>query len=226
MEDAGIYNDSGEADRAIARILAGEIDRRVAARGVAVLIFDGAPALAGSYRLLSEADLPWTRVIGFQLAEWCGVGEDDPRSGRRMLLDSLVCRVAMAEFHGLRGEAANLAAVSVNYGELLAARSSIVAPLSPLAIVTVGMDGQIGSPPLPMPVKSTVQMAEFSTGQRRLDEVVVGAESIGLTRQALHNYDRLILQRGPVTSRITLKRGGEDDENPGRGARPRDTSHP
>jgi 6-phosphogluconolactonase/glucosamine-6-phosphate isomerase/deaminase len=119
MEIVGIYNDSESLNRSIARLVAGGIERLVAARGVAVVLFDSDPELADSYALLGEMELPWTRVVGFQLAEWCGVDEDDPRAGRRRLLDDLVRRVAMAEFHSLRGDAANLPAVCTNYGELL-----------------------------------------------------------------------------------------------------------
>jgi hypothetical protein len=62
------------------------------------MLLDGSPALVECYRKLSEENLPWTQVVAFQLAEWRRLAEEDPRSGRRLLLETLVRRVPMAEF--------------------------------------------------------------------------------------------------------------------------------
>jgi hypothetical protein len=118
-----IQSDIGElvlqSGRLMARMVAENLDRVIRKRGVAVVILDASPILAECYRqLCEEEEVSWTRVVGFQLSEWRGRAESDPDAGRRMLLDSLVCRVPMAEFHGLRGEAANPAAVCANYQSL------------------------------------------------------------------------------------------------------------
>ena len=235
MENSGIYNDSGEAGATLARLVAGEIERMVARCGVAVILFDSAPALAESYRRLSEADLPWTRVIGFQVAEWCGVGEDDPRAGRRVLLDSLVRRVAMAEFHSLRGEAANRPAVCANYGGLLAARWRLLAPLTPLAVVTRGADGQLGDPPLPGHPLDPLDPLDMGgpgdpgdpSEMNVIDDITVpvvdrdqgvcicGEMTLGLTRALLRESERLVVRVASQPDRITQilrRRPGEGDE--------------
>lgn len=196
MENSGIYNDSGEMGATLAGLMAGEIERMVARCGVAVILFDSAPALAESYRRLSEADLPWTRVIGFQVAEWCGVGEDDPRAGRRVLLDSLVRRVAMAEFHSLRGEAANRLAVCANYGGVLAARWRLLAPLAPLSVVTCGADGQLGDPPLP-------EDKALPAADREGGACICGEVTLGLTRTLLRESERLVVRVASQPDRIT-----------------------
>lgn len=152
------------------RIIADSIDLLIRSRGVAVLMLDSSPVLAGLYsRLCAEEDVAWTRVIGFQLSEWRGRAEGDPGSGRRMLLDSLVCRVPMAEFHGLRGEAANPAAVCANYRSLLETRRP------DLAIVALRADGRVGTPPI------------VEAGGR----VVCRSDSIGITFDSLVECGRI-----------------------------------
>src|SRR5262249_30248371 len=60
-------------------------------------------------------------------------------SHRRFLLDRLVKRVPMAEFHGLRGEAANPEAVCVNYTALLKSRPP------DFAVLELGENGRLAS---------------------------------------------------------------------------------
>ncbi|MEY4167157.1 MAG: hypothetical protein RIR52_981 [Acidobacteriota bacterium] len=137
-----ICSDDRLLSQEAASLVADEIRRQVATKGMAVMLLDGSPALEECYRKLSEENLPWTQVVAFQLAEWRGLAEEDPRSGRRLLLETLVRRVPMAEFHSLRGEAANPAAVCVNYERLMIRRRP------DLAVVAVGGQGEIGTPPV------------------------------------------------------------------------------
>ncbi|MGH9847204.1 MAG: hypothetical protein ACREEM_51565, partial [Blastocatellia bacterium] len=88
--------------------------------------------------LVETAGIEWTRVIGFQLEEYVGLDEDAPQSSRRFLLDRLVTRVPMAEFHGIRGEAANPAAVCENYAALLRSRPP------DFAVLGIGEEGGLG----------------------------------------------------------------------------------
>jgi hypothetical protein len=192
-----IYKDKDDLNRAIARLMADEIERQIAARGLAVVLFDSDPELAGGYGLLSEMEIAWTRVIGFQLAEWRVVGGDDRCAGRKMLLDRLVRRVAMAEFHSLRGEAANPEAVCSNYEALLSARCDALAPLVPLVVIRVDSDGRRGSPPLPETVADMALLKGSMTpvaGHRSKIEIVSGEESIGLTWRSLLNFERIVLK--------------------------------
>ncbi|MGA1366919.1 MAG: hypothetical protein ACO394_00205 [Blastocatellia bacterium] len=90
----------------------------IATQGRAIVLLDGSPLLTRVYDHLSQCPLDWTRVIGIQLRERTG-----PEGlGQRLLIDWLVSRVPMAEFHGLRGAASNLAAVCANHGALLQRR--------------------------------------------------------------------------------------------------------
>lgn len=172
-------------ERELARLIAVEIEGQIERKGVAVLVLDGAPALAGLYRQLSEVVLPWTRVIVFQLAEWRGRTEDDHRTGRYLLHLNLVCRVPIAEFHGLRGEAANPVAVAANYEARWRSRPPA------LAVISLDAAGVPGWPPVPTmdsPADKSPRMVE------------VGPDSLGLTWTALRECERLFLvgqdQRG------------------------------
>jgi 6-phosphogluconolactonase/glucosamine-6-phosphate isomerase/deaminase len=118
-----IYPAAQQAAAAAAEAVAAEMRRLIAGRDRAVGVFDAAPGVVAFLDCLAETGgIEWTRVIGFQLDEFVGVNEDSPRSTRRVLLDRLVCRVPMAEFHAIRGEAANPAAVCDNLAKLLRSR--------------------------------------------------------------------------------------------------------
>lgn len=141
--------------------IAAEIRQLIARLGRAVGVFDSAPSLGEIFdELANTAGIEWTRVIGFHLDEVLGVKEDSPESSRNFLLARLVRRIPMAEFHGLRGEAANPEAVCVNYTALLKSRppdfallelkergrlASISAPEcdfnDPAQVKTVGING-------------------------------------------------------------------------------------
>lgn len=159
-------------------MIAADIRRLVTVKGVAVVLFDASPTLGRCYERLTAEDLPWTRVVGLQLAEWRGTVADDARSARRFLLELLVRRVPMAEFHSLRGEAANLAAVCANYEQLMLRRCP------DLAVVAVGAGGQVGTP--------SISSEPVGGGQKR-GRVVSGASSIGLTLGAVMECERVIV---------------------------------
>ena len=128
--------------RALADAVADEIERLIQARGRAIGLLDASPILADTYNYLREKNIDWIRVIGLQTAEFMGLGEEDPGSARKFLLDRLVRKVPMAEFHPLRGDAANPAAVRANYAALLKTRPP------DFALLGIGEDGQVGSPEL------------------------------------------------------------------------------
>lgn len=121
---------------AAACAVAAEIRRLITEKGRAVGIFSSAASqnefLAA---LAANENIEWTRVIGFHQDEFLGMAEDAPQSHRKYLLDRLVMRVPMAEFHGIRGEAANPEAVCANYAALLKSRSP------DFAVLKIGENG-------------------------------------------------------------------------------------
>lgn len=115
-----IYETRAQMGAAAAAMVADEMRRLIQARGRAIGLFASAPSQNELLdALIATPDIEWTSVIAFHLDEYLGMEEDAPQSFRRYLIERLVTRVPLAEFHGLRGEAANPAAVCKNYANLL-----------------------------------------------------------------------------------------------------------
>jgi glucosamine-6-phosphate deaminase len=135
-----VFESRRQMEQAFATAVAAEMRRLISSGGRAIGVFDSAPSQRVILDELAEAEgVEWTRVIGFHLDELLGVGEDSPQSHRRFLVDRLVKRVPIAEFHELRGEAANPDAVCVNYAALLKSRPPDFAALE------LGPDGRLAS---------------------------------------------------------------------------------
>ncbi|MDX2040255.1 MAG: 6-phosphogluconolactonase [Acidobacteriota bacterium] len=149
------YETHQQASVAAAEAIAAEMRRLIAERGRAIGIFSGEAAQAELLAHLVNAEaIEWTRVIGFHTFELLGMEEDAPTSQRKFLLDHLVCRVPMAEFHGLRGEAANPEAVCLNYAELLKKRPP------DFAVLGIGEGGKIGSGNCDIRDSATVKLTD------------------------------------------------------------------
>lgn len=118
--NVAVYAKRAQMGAAAGAVLAATMRRLIAERGRAIGLFAAAPSQNETLAALVAApDLEWTSVIAFHLDEYLGLDEDAPPSFRRYLIEHLVMRVPLAEFHGLRGEAANPAAVCQNYARLL-----------------------------------------------------------------------------------------------------------
>lgn len=116
-----IYETRAQMGAAAAAMVSDELRRLIRERGRAIGLFASAPSQNEFLvALIATPGIEWTSVIAFHLDEYLGVAEDAPPSFRRYLIERLVTRVPLAEFHGLRGEAANPAAVAKNYANLLA----------------------------------------------------------------------------------------------------------
>jgi glucosamine-6-phosphate deaminase len=114
----------------------------IAEHGRAIGLFAAAPSQDETLAALVAApDLEWTSVIAFHLDEYLGLDEDAPQSFRRYLIERLVMRVPLAEFHGLRGEAANPAAVCQNYARLMAFKLEFKPP--DFAALGIGENGHL-----------------------------------------------------------------------------------
>ena len=115
-----VYETRAQMGAAAGAAVAAELRRLIREQRRAIGLFASAPSQNEMIEALVAApDLEWTSVIAFHLDEYIGVDEDAPPSFRRYLIERLVKRVPLAEFHGLRGEAANPAAVAKNYANLL-----------------------------------------------------------------------------------------------------------
>src|SRR5918912_2032034 len=115
-----VYESRRKMGEAAASAVAAELRRLVAERGRAVGVFASAPSQNEFLAALVAAEgIDWPRVTGFHLDEYLGMDERAPQSFRRFLVERLVSKVPLAEFHGLRGEAADGAAEAERYACLL-----------------------------------------------------------------------------------------------------------
>jgi glucosamine-6-phosphate deaminase len=133
-----VYDARPRMGAAAAAVVAGEIRRLIEARGRAVGIFASAPSQNEFLAALVEApSIDWSRVVGFHLDEYLGMDDRAPQSFRRFLIDRLVNKVAMSEFHGLRGDTEDRAGESERYSELLAANPP------DFAVLGIGENGHL-----------------------------------------------------------------------------------
>ena len=129
--------------------VADEIRRLIAARGRAVIVVDGGLPASFFSGLAGAAEIDWTLVIVFLAGEWLGVRAEAKGSLRRQIIDHLLMRVPIVEFHAPRGEAANPRAVVSNYARLLTAKEPDLAVLGSFA---GSVADAVGTPEDAMPV--------------------------------------------------------------------------
>jgi glucosamine-6-phosphate deaminase len=133
-----VHPDRPAVGRAAARLVSDEIVRLLARSGKAAVVFASAPSqnefLA---ELRADTRIDWPRVTAFHLDEYAGVSKEHAASFRRFLQDRLFDHVPAAAFHGLDGEAADLAAEARRYADLLR-RSR-----PELAILGIGENGHL-----------------------------------------------------------------------------------
>src|ERR1051326_2063042 len=111
-----VYESRSKMGEAAAAVIAAEIRRAIQDRGRAVMILASAPSQNEFLANLAEApDIDWSRVVAFHLDEYLGMDDRAPQSFRRFLIDRLINKVAVGEFHGLRGEAPDAAQEANRY---------------------------------------------------------------------------------------------------------------
>ncbi len=162
-----IYDTRAAMGAAAAAVIAAEIRGLIESRGKAVVIFASAPSQNEFLAALVEAPgIDWSRVTGYHLDEYLGMDDQAPQSFRRFLIDRLVSKVPIGEFHGLRGDAEDGAAESLRYADLLAKNPP------DFAVLGIGENGHLAfiDPPFcdfndPQPVK-VVELDEVCRTQQ------------------------------------------------------------
>src|ERR1041384_5160040 len=115
-----VYESRPQMGEAAAAVIAAEIRRAIQHRGQASVILASAPSQNEFLANLADApDVDWSRVTAFHLDEYLGMDDRAPQSFRRFLIDRLVNKVPLGQFHGLRGDAPNGAAEARRYAQLL-----------------------------------------------------------------------------------------------------------
>ena len=181
-----VYENRKLMGQAAASVIAEEIRRAIQERGKANVIFASAPSQNEFLANLADApDIDWSRVIAFHLDEYLGMDDEAPQSFRRFLIDRLVNKVPLGEFHGLRGDAPDAEQEANRYAELLRENPP------DLAVLGIGENGHLAfiDPPFcdfndPQAVK-VVELDEVCRNQQvndgaftSLDEVPRNALSL------------------------------------------------
>src|SRR5215212_1102867 len=179
-----VYESRPKMGQAAAAVVAAEIRRAIEERGRAVVILASAPSQNEFLASLVEAPgIDWSRVTAFHLDEYLGMDDQAPQSFRKFLIDRLVDKVPLCQFHGLRGDAPDGMAEAKRYAKLLAENPP------DFAVLGIGENGHLAfiDPPFcdfndPAPVK-VVELDEVC----RTQQVHDGAfESLAeIPRQAL-----------------------------------------
>lgn len=185
-----VYESRPKMGQAAAAVIAGEIRRAIEERGRAVVILASAPSQNEFLASLAEApDIDWSRVTAFHLDEYLGMDDRAPQSFRKFLIDRLVNKVPLRQFHGLRGDAPEGIAEAKRYAKLLEENPP------DLAVLGIGENGHLAfiDPPFcdfndPEAVK-VVQLDEICRKQQvndgafaSLDEVPKDALSLTIPR--------------------------------------------
>jgi glucosamine-6-phosphate deaminase len=123
---------------ASARAVAEAIRGLIARDGRAAVIFASAPSQNEFLAALrQEPGIDWPKLTAFHLDEYVGIAPDHPASFRRFLVDRLFAHVKVAAFHGLDGQAQDLAAECARYAALLRREAPA------LAILGIGENGHL-----------------------------------------------------------------------------------
>ena len=118
-------NHGRQMGQAAAAVIAAEIRRAIEERGRAVVILASAPSQNEFLASLAEApDIDWSRVTAFHLDEYLGMDDQAPQSFRKFLIDRLVNKVPLGQFHGLRGDAPDGTAEAKRYARTSARESA------------------------------------------------------------------------------------------------------
>lgn len=133
-----VFNDKITLGRAAAEQAATAIRHAISERGEARIIAATAASQLEFLDALTKASgIDWTKVEAFHLDEYIGIPITHPGSFRKMLMEQLVVKTGIRQYHLLAGDAAEPAAVVREIGTQLAS-----APID-IAFLGIGENGHI-----------------------------------------------------------------------------------
>lgn len=151
--------------QAAAHVVGDAIRGLLARDGRAAVIFASAPSQNEFLAALRvEPGIDWSKLTAFHLDEYVGIAPDHPASFRRFLVDRLFFHVKVAAFHGLDGQAKDLAAECARYASLLRQEAPA------LAILGIGENGHlafIDPPACDFAERADVRVVELDEPCRR-----------------------------------------------------------
>jgi len=133
-----VFHDKTSLSEAAAKQAATAIQRAIAEQGRARIIAATAASQIEFLDALSRAfDVDWAKVQAFHLDEYIGLPVTHPGSFRKMLLEQLVRKTGIVNYHLLDGDAKDPAEVARSVGRELA-----FAPID-IAFLGIGENGHI-----------------------------------------------------------------------------------
>ena len=115
-----VYESRRRMGDAAALVIASELRDLIKRNGRAVAIFASAPSQNEFLEALAASPgIDWSCITAFHLDEYLGMNESAPQSFRKFLIDRLVNKVPLGEFHGLRGDAGDGPSEAKRYAQLL-----------------------------------------------------------------------------------------------------------
>jgi glucosamine-6-phosphate deaminase len=114
-----VHADRTTAGAEAAREAAETINGAIARQGAARIVLACAPSQDEMLAALVAASVDWSRVTVFHMDEYAGLAAGHPASFRRYLHTHFLSQIRVACFHGIAGEAADVAAECRRYAALL-----------------------------------------------------------------------------------------------------------
>jgi glucosamine-6-phosphate deaminase len=114
-----IAEDRAVLGKLAANDAAGKLNAAISARGSARVILASAPSQNELLANLFTFGVDWPRITIFHMDEYVGLPADHPATFRAYQREHVLSQIKPAAFHGIRGEAANLAEECERYSALL-----------------------------------------------------------------------------------------------------------
>ena len=159
-----IFEDATSLARAAAEDAAASIQKAIAEQGRSRLVLATGNSQIKFLEILTARDgIDWTRVEAFHLDEYVGVATTHPAGFRKFLLDRVIRRTGIAQYHFVEGDARDLSAAIREVSTQLTA-----APID-LAFVGIGENGHIAfnDPPADFATEEPYIVVELDQACRR-----------------------------------------------------------
>lgn len=159
-----LFQDSGSLALAAATDAATAMQAAIRARGhCRIVVATGASQFPFLESLTQSPGIDWSKVEAFHLDEYVGIPMTHPGSFRRMLIERLVNKTGITNYHFVEGDAADLSDAVRKVGEQLTS-----SPID-VAFVGIGENGHIAfnDPPADFETEAPYIVVELDEACRR-----------------------------------------------------------
>lgn len=187
-----IFEDATSLARAAAGDAAASIRKAIREQGRSRLVLaTGNSQIEFLEILTAQAGINWTRVEAFHLDEYVGLATTHPASFRKFLLERVIRKTGIAQYHLLEGDARDLSAA------IRAVSRELTAAPVDLAFVGIGENGHIAfnDPPADFEAEESYRVVELDQACRR-QQVGEGwfGDISGVPRRAVSMTPRQIMR--------------------------------